>query len=314
MPDIDPSGFSLTDDSGDGLSFPGGLSLGGGDYSGTNFSPDLSLGVGGLSPDTLNMGIGQGGLMSLLGGLGGSQGGLGQGGGLGPLMQLLGIGLGGGGALASLLGQGNRQTQTPKMSGAQIDAMNAYRGQIGGQAGTQQQLFNQGAGMLNNLQAGQIPQGLTNTVQAAYNPYVQQAGQNAIEQSQRAGFALPQDAFTGGPGLRIMGNAMAQLPGMEANTTLNTMFPLISALMGQGQQSVNNLGNAFNSFPTGQQQVNDPSLAQRFQGMGPFLQGIGNIMNPPQYNLQLMNPITGLGSQNNQQQPIKVAGQDPYSG
>jgi hypothetical protein len=303
--DGDDSGFSLSDNA---SNYSLGVDT---SFNANPFTDNMML------PGSMYAGGGagggfMGGLQGLLGGLGGSQGQGGMGGdlgGLGGLMKLLGIGLGGGGALASLFGQGSKQTQTPKMSGDQRDAMNAYRGAIGQQLPQQQAMFNQGAGMLNNLQQGQIPQGLTNTVQAAYNPFVQQAGQNAIEQSQRAGFALPQDAFTGGPGLRIMGNAMAQLPGMEANTTLNTMFPLISTLMGQGQQGVGNLGNAFNSFPTGQQTQNDPSLAQRFQGMGPFLQGIGNIMNPPQYNLQMMNPITGFGGQNGYQQPITVTGQ-----
>jgi hypothetical protein len=188
------------------------------------------------------------------------------------------------------------------MSGQQIDALNALRGNIGLQMPQQQAMYNQGAGMLQGLGQGQIPAGLTNLVNAAYQPYMQNLGQNAIEASQRAGFALPQDAMTGGPGLRIMGQGLAQLPGQMANTTLNTMFPLINALMGQGQQGIGNLQGAFNSMPTGQTQKQDPSLAQRFGQMGPFLQGMGNVMNPPQYNMQMMNPITGMGNQQNQTQ------------
>lgn len=244
---------------------------------------------------------------------GGFLGGLGGGGGTGGgnlqgLMQLLGLGLGTGGTIASLLGGGPRQTQTPRMSGSQIDALNAYRGAIGSQIPQQQQMFNQGVGMLNNLQAGQIPQGLTNTVRAAYDPYLQNLGTNAIEASQRAGFALPQDAMTGGPGLRIMGQGLAQLPGQMAGTTLNTIFPLISALMGQGQQGVGNLGQAFNAFPTGNVQRQQPSMGQRFQGAAPWLAGIGNIANPPQDTTnQLLTAI--LRGQQQPQGGIPVAGQ-----
>ena len=243
-------------------------------------------------------GLGQRGSYGMMpGGQGGQAGG---GGALGGLMQLLGLGLGAGGAASALFGGPGKQTQTPQMSGAQRDAMNAYRGNIAMQAPQQQAMFNQGAGLLQGLQQGQMPQGISNTVQAAYNPIMQQMGQNAIEASQQAGFALPQDAFTGGPGLRIMGNAMAQLPGQMAQTELNTMFPLISTLMGQGQQAVNNYGNAYNSFPTGQQSVQQPSMAQRFGSMGPFLQGIGSILNPPQMQLMLNNgggAIPALGQQ-----------------
>lgn len=246
-------------DSGDGASFGGGYSLGD-----TGFDTSLP---------SLPSASGQGGpgmWDTLMGGLPGA-------------VKLGGLGLGAGGILASLLGGGGQQTQKVKMGGQQIDALNALRGMINAQSPTAQGLWQQGAGMLAGLGAGQIPAGLTNLVQAAYQPYLQNLGGQAIEASQRAGFQLPQDAMQGGPGLRIMGQGLAQLPGEMAGTTLNTMFPLISALMNPSQQNIGQLQGAFSSIPNaGQVQQQQPSMYQRLMGMGPFLQGIGSIMNPPQ--------------------------------
>ncbi len=217
-------------------------------------------------------------------------------GGLGATPGVLGL-------AAQLAGGGNRQTLTRNLSIPQR-ALSAQQTQaLGAMAPGAGQLFNAGAQNLGQLNAGtnplqqqqasilgalaptaanlgsgnvQIPPALQALVKQAYQPYVGDIAQQAIESARNRGFSGGADLLNTGPAGAIAGPALANASGMEANSLLQAMlaFPQASANtagaynapVGQqaqvGAQSLNpqaalaqGYGNAFGNYPSGYTQT-----------------------------------------------------------
>jgi hypothetical protein len=217
------------------------------------------------------------------------------------LAALFGAAPGMAGMLGQLMGGGNKTS--PNISTAQ-KALGAQGTQALGymQPGANQ-LWNTGTGLMNQLGQGQnplqqqqgsilsalapqaanlasgnvqIPPQLRALIQQAYEPYVGDITRQAIESARNRGFAGGADLLNG-PAGTIAGPALANLPGLEANSLLQAMlqFPQASAQMaGAYNQPINQLTgiatgsmspqqgqvsgyqNAFNAYPVGQTQQN----------------------------------------------------------
>ena len=235
-------------------------------------TPDVSQGVsgfGGAYPTagtlgTPGVGAGSPSLMqSLLMGLGGAAPGL-----LGIVGQLIG---------------GDKSGVQPYMTTAQKALGTQTQGALSYMQPGANQLFGTGTGLLNqlgsqtnplqqqqqsilsaltptaqNLASGnmQIPPALQQLIQQAYQPYVSSIDQQAIEAARNQGFAGGADLLTQGPGQVLAGQALANLPGMEANSLLQAMtqFPQAAAnIAGSYNQPLNQLNTVANSALAPQQ-------------------------------------------------------------
>src|SRR5207302_8298834 len=109
---------------------------------------------------------------------------------------------------------------------------------------TQMGLYNQGAGLLQGMAAGQIPPWATNLIRQANEPYIAQLGSQSIDALRNRGFsgAGPQDVTGGMYGMndRATQAAYANLPGQEAQQTLNFLPGFAQSLMAPGQQAWQN--------------------------------------------------------------------------
>ena len=290
---VDPLSY-LSDAAGaDPGSFPmDWLDSGGSDYS-TALGTDL-FGVGGFSAPDLGASGGAGANWlspSVLGALGGAAPGA---------MNLL----------AQFLGHGQGQSVNPNVPTAQR-AIQAQQGQALGymQPGANQ-LWNTGTGLMNQLGQGQnpmqqqqqsilaalapqaanmasgnmqIPPQLQALVKQAYQPYVGDIAQQAIESARNRGFAGGAELLNTGPAGAIAGPALANAAGMEAQSLLQAMlqFPQASAnIAGAYNQPINQMagiagqsmapqqaqaqgyGQMFSAYPYGQTQTNTGNMGQ----------------------------------------------------
>lgn len=283
-------------------------------------SPELGGDIRSLAADMPSAGTGYGPLTGMLGG-GGMDllskllgaGGSAAGGAGGLLNRILSpgglatgaMGAGGLGALASMLGkvptqrppawrpeaQSAFQQALGMLQGAGQGAQTMWPGQLG--------LWQQGAGLLGQLGAGQMPGAFTDLTKQAFQPFVGSVTQQAIESARQRGFAGGADLLgAGGPASQIAGPALANLPGMEAQFQFNNIMPMIQALMGQGQQGLQNqqgvaqqFGALGSTVPMQQFPAPQPGMAQRLQGAAPWLQGGFSAAN------QLLNPPQQMGGQ-----------------
>jgi hypothetical protein len=210
------------------------------------------------------------------------------------LQKLLGGGIGAAPGVLGLIGQlagGNRQTVSRNLTPQQQALSQQQQSALGAMQPGAGQLFNAGAANLGHLNAGtnpfqtqqqsilsalaptaanlgsgnvQIPPALRDLVRQAYQPYVGDIAQQAIESARNRGFAGGADLLNTGPAGAIAGPALANASGMEANSLLQAMlaFPQASA----------NIAGAYNAPINTQAQIGQASL----QPQAALATGYGN--------------------------------------
>jgi len=205
-------------------------------------------------------------------------------GGLG-LPGMLGLGGGLAGLIGALSAGGMGQKTTPTLSvparAAGNQAYAAAQGLAPFAAGTTPLQATQ-ASLLQALASGQIPPGLAALVQQAYGPQFQSVYGQAAEAGRQSGFHdAPATSPAGGA---VLGPALAQLQGQEANSLLGLMMqmpgefqnPINTQLQAAGNQ-VQGFNSLLNAYPSGQQ-VSQPLGNQVFQGLAGTLGGLGQGM------------------------------------
>jgi hypothetical protein len=250
------------------------------------------------------------------------------------------------GALGQLIGGGKSGT-SPNMSPNQ-KALSAQTGQaLGAMQPGAQNLWNAGSGLMGqlagqtspmqqqqqsilaalapqaaNMASGnmQIPPALQALVKQAYDPYIGDIAEQAINSARNRGFSGGADLLQQGPAGAIAGPALARAAGMQAQSLLDAMlkFPQASAnIAGAYNQPINQatgiaqgamapqlsqvtgLQNMFNSYPMGQTTQNNiwPQVAQSLgQGMAGAAQGYAKPDQQAQQQQQfntLLNVLMG---------------------
>lgn len=228
------------------------------------------------------------------------------------LQQLLGGGLGAAGGVASLIAQlnaGNKQTVTRNMTPQQSQLSGQQSAALNGMVPGAQSLFNAGASNLGALNAGtnplqtqqnsilgalaptaanlgsgnvQIPPALQDLVRRAYEPYVGNIAQQAIESARNRGFSGGAELLNTGPAGAIAGPALANASGMEAQSLLQAMlqFPQASA----------NIAGAFNQPLAQQANVGQASLMPQNQ----LAQGYGQAFRSYPQNTTITGSPNGV--------------------
>ena len=229
-------------------------------------TPDVSQGVSGF-----------GGAYPTAGTLGAP----GAGGGAQPSMMqsILGAIAGAAPGGLSIIGQllGNRAGTSPNMLTAQKALGTQAQGALSYMQPGANQLFGTGTSLLNQLGQGQnplqqgqnsilsalaptaanlasgnmqIPPALQALVQQAYQPYIANIDQQAIETARNQGFAGGADLLGTGKGTALAGPALANAAGMEAQSLLQAMtqFPQAAAsIAGSYNQPINQLTGIANN-------------------------------------------------------------------